>query len=124
MTTFNGLCILKESVVSERKMIQLFVKSLTGKTITLRMNSNDTVVDVKAKLEKKESIPPVEQQLIFQGQQLDDDHTLDDYAISNNSTLHLVLRLRGGMKIFIKILSTEPDGWSGKVVTLEVARGP
>lgn len=76
--------------------MQLFVKTLTGKTVSIEVEEGESIEDVKAKIAEKEGIPAEQQRIIFGGQQLQDGKTVDDYNIGDDATLHLVLRLRGG----------------------------
>lgn len=91
-STSNSL----DSILSLRGGMQLFVKTLTGKTVSIEVEEGESIEDVKAKISEKEGIPPEQQRLIFGGQQLQDSKTLDDYNVGDDATLHLVLRLRGG----------------------------
>jgi len=90
--------------------MQLFVKTLTGKTVSVEVEEGESIEDVKSKISEKEGIPPEQQRLIFGGQQLQDGKTLDDYDVGDDATLHLVLRLRGGTR-------------TGRVVDTLIGRG-
>ena len=91
----------------------IFVKTLTGKTITLEVEPSDSIEKVKVTIQDEEGIPVDAQRLLFSCKGLEDDRTLSDYNIEKDSTIHLIVRLRGGMQVFIKTLA-------GKTFTIDI----
>ena len=92
----RGVCCLRASFTRTQTSMQIFVKTLTGRTVAIVVEEDDTILSVKTKLQEKDNVPVDEQRLIYGGHQLEDKRTLKFYNVGRDATIHLVLRLPGG----------------------------
>ena len=102
--------------VNINKNFGIIIITLTGGQITLDVQPDNTIEDVKTKVQDKQGIPPDQQRLIFAGESLEDGRSLSNYNIKSGSVVHLVLRLRGGMQIFVKLHQSHVQA---KIITVE-----
>jgi ubiquitin len=86
--------VFRGAIVKDESDLHIYVKTLTGQTIELDLKESSTILELITMIRDKKGIPPEQQRLIFAGKQLEDDRPVSGYGISNESTLHLVLRLR------------------------------
>lgn len=93
--------------------MELPVKTMSGKTVVVQVQMTDTIESVKKQIQSKEGIPVDQQRLIFAGKELENDHKVGEYNFMKDSTIHVVLPLKGGMQIFAKMIT-------GKLIVLDV----
>ncbi len=85
-------------VIRHKKIMQIIIKLLNGKTLTLNVEPSDTIEKIKKKIQEKEGIPPDQQRLLYMGRELEDIYTISNYKILENSTVFLLTKFRQGIK--------------------------
>ena len=85
-------------VIRHKKIMQIFIKLLNGKTLTLNVEPSDTIEKIKKKIQEKEGIPPDQQRLLYMGRELEDIYIISNYKILENSTVFLLTKFRQGIK--------------------------